>query len=166
MNWYDNAIMYHIYPLGFCGAPKHNEGGEPVNRLEKVLDWIPHLKEMQVDAVYFGPIFESVEHGYDTTDYRQIDRRLGTNEMFKHICEVLHENGIRVILDGVFNHVGRNFWAFRDVQEKGQASPYCDWFAGLNFGGSSPYGDPFWYEGWNGYYNLVKLNLKIGRAHV
>ena len=160
MNWYDNAIMYHIYPLGFCGAPKHNEGGEPVNRLEKVLDWIPHLKEMQVDAVYFGPIFESVEHGYDTTDYRQIDRRLGTNEMFKHICEVLHENGIRVILDGVFNHVGRNFWAFRDVQEKGQASPYCDWFAGLNFGGSSPYGDPFWYEGWNGYYNLVKLNLK------
>lgn len=63
MNWYDNAIMYHIYPLGFCGAPKHNEGGEPVNRLEKVLDWIPHLKEMQVDAVYFGPIFESVEHG-------------------------------------------------------------------------------------------------------
>lgn len=160
MNWYDNAIMYHIYPLGFCGAPKHNEGGEPVNRLEKVLDWIPHLKEMQVDAVYFGPVFESVEHGYDTTDYRQIDRRLGTNEMFKHICEVLHENGIRIILDGVFNHVGRNFWAFRDVQEKGQASPYCDWFAGLNFGGSSPYGDPFWYEGWNGYYNLVKLNLK------
>ncbi len=160
MNWYDHAIIYHIYPLGFCGAPKHNEGGEPVNRLEKVLDWIPHLKEMQVDAVYFGPIFESVEHGYDTTDYKMIDRRLGTNELFKKICQTLHENGIRVILDGVFNHVGRNFWAFRDVQEKGQNSAYCDWFAGLNFGGSSPCGDPFWYEGWNGYYNLVKLNLK------
>ena len=54
MKWYENAVMYHIYPLGFCGAPKHNEGGEPVNRLEKVLDWIPHLKELGVDAVYFG----------------------------------------------------------------------------------------------------------------
>ena len=72
MNWYENAVMYHIYPLGFCGAPKCNEGGEPVNRLEKVLDWIPHLKELGVDAVYFGPVFESVEHGYDTTDYRVI----------------------------------------------------------------------------------------------
>lgn len=65
MKWYENAVMYHIYPLGFCGAPKHNEGGEPVNRLEKVLDWIPHLKELGVDAVYFGPVFESVEHGYE-----------------------------------------------------------------------------------------------------
>ena len=98
MNWYENAVMYHIYPLGFCGAPKCNEGGEPVNRLEKVLDWIPHLKELGVDAVYFGPVFESVEHGYDTTDYRVIDRRLGTNEMFAHICDELHKNGIRVIL--------------------------------------------------------------------
>ncbi len=160
MKWYENAVMYHIYPMGFCGAPKFNEGGEPVNRLEKVLDWIPHLKEMGVDAVYFGPVFESVEHGYDTTDYRIIDRRLGTNEMFAHICDELHQNGIRVILDGVFNHVGRNFWAFQDVQEKGQGSPYCDWFAGLNFGGQSPCGDPFWYEGWNGHYNLVKLNLR------
>lgn len=160
MKWYENAIMYHVYPLGFCGAPKYNEGKEPVNRLEKILDWIPHLKELGVDALYFGPIFESVEHGYDTTDYKIIDNRLGTNEMFAHICDELHQNGIRVILDGVFNHVGRNFWAFKDVQEKGQSSEYCDWFAGLNFGGPSPCGDNFWYEGWNGFYNLVKLNLK------
>ena len=160
MKWYENAVMYHIYPLGFCGAPKYNEGGEPVCRLEKVLDWIPHLKELGVDAVYFGPVFESVEHGYDTIDYRVIDRRLGTNEMFAEICDTLHQNGIRVILDGVFNHVGRGFWAFKDVQEKGQSSAYCDWFAGLNFGGQSPCGDPFWYEGWNGHYNLVKLNLR------
>ena len=118
MSWYEHAIMYHIYPLGFCGAPKYNEGSAPVPRLEKVLDWIPHLKELNVDAVYFGPVFESVEHGYDTTDYKVIDNRLGTNELFQHICDVLHENGIRVILDGVFNHVGRNFWAFRDVQER------------------------------------------------
>ena len=159
MNWYENAIIYHIYPLGFCGAPRFNEGGEPVNRLEKVLEWIPHFKEMNVDAIYFGPVFESVEHGYDTTDYKMIDRRLGTNDMFRHICEELHKNGIRVILDGVFNHVGRKFPQFVDIQQKGQGSGYCDWFQNLNFGGNSPCGDPFWYEGWNGHYNLVKLNL-------
>lgn len=160
MNWYDNAIIYHIYPLGFCGAPKFNDGGEVVYRLDKVLEWIPHLKEMNVDAVYFGPVFESVEHGYDTTDYKMIDRRLGDNNSFRNICEKLHENGIRIILDGVFNHVGRNFPQFVDIQQKGQGSGYCDWFQNLNFGGQSPCGDPFWYEGWNGHYNLVKLNLK------
>ena len=161
MNWYDNAIIYHIYPLGFCGAPKFNDGSEDVTyRLDKVLEWIPHLKEMNVDAVYFGPVFESVEHGYDTIDYKCIDRRLGDNNSFRFICDRLHENGIRIILDGVFNHVGRRFPQFIDVQEKGEASEYCSWFQNLNFGGPSPYGDPFWYEGWNGHYNLVKLNLR------
>jgi glycosidase len=152
--------MYHIYPLGFCGAPKWNPHTEPVNRIKKVIDWIPHLKEMNISALYLGPVFESVEHGYDTIDYKTIDNRLGTNEDFKEVCKALHEAGIKVILDGVLNHVGRDFWAFKDVQEKGQASEYCSWFAGLNFGGSSPCGDPFWYEGWNGFYNLVKLNQK------
>lgn len=118
MNWYENAIIYHIYPLGFCGAPKFNDGGEVVYRLDKVLDWIRHFKEMNVDAVYFGPVFESVEHGYDTTDYKMIDRRLGDNNSFRNICDKLHENGIRVILDGVFNHVGRKFPQFVDIQEK------------------------------------------------
>ncbi len=160
MNWYDNAIIYHIYPLGFCGAPKFNDGGEVVYRLDKVLDWIDHFKEMNVDAVYFGPVFESVEHGYDTIDYKTIDRRLGDNNSFRNICNKLHENGIRVILDGVFNHVGRKFPQFVDIQQKGQGSGYCDWFQNLNFGGQSPCGDNFWYEGWNGHYNLVKLNLR------
>lgn len=160
MYWYDNVIMYHIYPLGFCGAPKWNPHTEPVNRIKKVIDWIPHLKEMNIGAVYFGPVFESVEHGYDTIDYKTIDNRLGTNEDFKEVCTALHNEGIKIILDGVFNHVGRDFWAFKDIVEKGQGSDYCGWFANLNFGGSSPCGDPFWYEGWNGFYNLVKLNLK------
>lgn len=157
--WYDNAIVYHIYPLGFCGAPKFNEGGDVQYRLNKVIDWIPHLKEMNIDAVYFGPVFESVEHGYDTIDYKLVDRRLGDNNSFKEICNKLHENGIRVILDGVFNHVGRGFEKFKDIQQNGSSSPYCGWFHNLNFGGQSPCGDNFWYEGWNGHYNLVKLNL-------
>ncbi len=158
--WIDSAVFYHIYPLGFCGAPHTNDDGETVSRILKVIDWIPHLKEMNINAVYFGPVFESAEHGYDTTDYTKIDRRLGTNADFAKVCAALHENGIRVVLDGVFNHVGRKFWAFRDIQEKGASSPYCGWFSNLNFGGSSPMGDNFWYEGWEGHYNLVKLNLK------
>lgn len=160
MFWYDNAIIYHIYPLGFCGAPKFNENNAVEYRLDKVLDWIEHFKKLNISAVYFGPVFESVEHGYDTTDYKTIDRRLGDNNSFKKICQTLHENGIKIILDGVFNHVGRNFPQFVDIQQNGQNSQFCGWFQNLNFGGNSPLGDNFWYEGWNGHYNLVKLNLR------
>ena len=159
MYWVNESVFYHIYPLGFCGAPKINDGVREY-RLDKVIDFIPHLKEMHVNAVYFGPVFMSTTHGYDTNDYYNIDNRLGDNESFAKICDALHENGIRVVLDGVFNHVGRGFWAFRDIQEKKQGSAYCSWFQNLNFGGNSPWGDPFWYEGWEGNYDLVKLNLR------
>ena len=158
--WYDKAIIYHIYPLGFCGAPQFNNGNETEYRLNKIFSWIPHLKSLNINAVYFGPIFESTEHGYDTKDYMQIDKRLGDNKSFKKICHELHANGMKVILDGVFNHTGRDFFAFKNIQKNGSASPYCGWFQNLNFGGESPYKDNFWYEGWNGHFNLVKLNLR------
>ena len=160
-HWIEKTNIYHIYPLGFCGCERFRSEVKdtPKSRILKVLDWIPHLKKMNMNAVYFGPIFESFEHGYDTTDYYNIDKRLGTNEDFAKVCGELHKNGIRVILDGVFNHVGREHFAFRDLQEKGQGSQYKDWFSGVNFGGRSPYGDNFSYDGWNGCYNLVKLNL-------
>ena len=154
MYWVNESVFYHIYPLGFCGAPRINDG-KLSYRLDKVIDFIPHLKEMNVNAVYFGPVFMSTTHGYDTNDYYNIDNRLGDNDSFAHICDKLHENGIKVVLDGVFNHVGRGFWAFRDIQDKKQGSPYCSWFQNLNFGGNSPWGDPFWYEGWEGNYDLV-----------
>ena len=156
--WVNNSVFYHIYPLGFCGCPEYNDG-KVEYRLDKVLNWIPHLKEMGINAIYFGPVFQSKKHGYDTSDYYTIDCRLGDNASFKHICEELHKNGIRIVLDGVFNHVGRDFWAFKDVQHNGDCSQYCGWFQNLNFGGRSPYNDPFWYEGWSGHYDLVKLNL-------
>ncbi|HNX64071.1 MAG TPA: DUF1653 domain-containing protein [Oscillospiraceae bacterium] len=159
-NWINESVFYHIYPLGFCGAPMLNTGTTPVNRIKKVIDWIPHLKEMNINAVYFGPVFESTVHGYDTSDYRKIDKRLGTNEDFKQVCDELHKNNIRVILDGVFNHTGRDFWAFKDLQQNEKDSEYAGWFSGVNFQGTSPYNDQFSYEGWNGHYNLVKLNLK------
>ena len=158
--WITNSVFYHIYPLGFCGAPKNNEETEPVNRIEKVIEWIPHIKSLNANAIYFGPVFYSDRHGYDTNDYTKIDWRLGTNEDFKKVCDALHENGIKVVLDGVFNHVGRNFWAFKDVKEKGQASPYCSWFSGIDFSKQSPMGDNFTYDSWEGHYTLVKLNLK------
>ena len=157
--WINNSVFYHIYPLGFCGCPEFNDGNTEY-RLNKLIDWIPHLKSMGVNALYLGPVFQSLKHGYDTSDYYRIDCRLGDNESFKKICKELHANGIRVILDGVFNHVGRDFWAFKDVQKYGSNSQYCGWFQNLTFNGRSPYDDPFWYEGWSGHYDLVKLNLQ------
>ena len=160
VSWMDEAMFYHIYPLGFTGAPRVNEGETAAgSRILKVLEWIPHLKEIGINAVYFGPVFESLTHGYDTSDYFETDRRLGTKEEFKQVFDALHKNGIRVVLDGVFNHVGRGFWAFRDVQEKGEASPYKDWFSGMNFGWGNSRGDRFSYDTWQGHDDLVKLNL-------
>ena len=159
-HWYSDAIFYHIYPLGLTGAPERNDLSQPpVARLEQLHAWIPHLKGLGVNALYLGPLFESTAHGYDTADYYHLDRRLGTDETLSNLSAALHANGIRLVLDAVFNHVGRDFWAFRDVQANGWNSPYRDWFYNLRFDGRSPYGDPFTYEGWAGHTSLVKLNL-------
>ncbi|MCE1248951.1 MAG: alpha amylase C-terminal domain-containing protein [Firmicutes bacterium] len=158
-NWASEAIFYHIYPLGFCGAPEHNDFiSSPVNRLSKIEEWIRHIKELGANAIYLGPVFESTKHGYDTADYFTIDRRLGDNDYFRSLVEKLHQNGIRVILDGVFNHTGRNFWAFRDLQANRQNSSFADWFDGVDFNSNSPYNDSFSYKGWNGHQDLIKLN--------
>ncbi|MBK6087162.1 DUF1653 domain-containing protein [Ruminococcus difficilis] len=159
MHWIHNTVIYNIYPIGFCGAPKENDF-QLNYRLDKIYDFIPHFKKMGVNCILFNPVFESTRHGYDTIDYRKIDSRLGDNESFKKICDTLHQNGIRVILDGVFNHVGRDFFAFKDIQEKGMGSPYTSWFQNIRFDQQSPYGDHFSYEGWAGFYDLVKLNLQ------
>ena len=156
--WFEESVFYQIYPLGFTGAPFENDG-VLTSRILKVIDWIPHIKKLGANAIYFSPVFESDTHGYNTRDYGLIDKRLGTNEDFKTVVEALHAAGIKVVLDGVFNHVGRGFWAFRDVQEKKWDSPYKDWFH-ISFDGNSNYNDGFWYEGWEGNFDLVKLNLR------
>ena len=158
--WANDAQCYQIYPLGLCGAPiRNDQTGEPISRLNQLYAWIGHLQDLGINLLYLGPVFESTAHGYDTIDYFTVDRRLGNNSDLQQLIAALHAAGIRVVLDGVFNHVGRDFWAFRDVQSHGQASSYADWFAGLNFNQSSPYGDQFSYQGWHGHYDLVKLNL-------
>ena len=160
MSWYNEAVFYHIYPLGLTGAPKQNEYGEPVHRLNTLLPWIDHIKEIGCTALYIGPLFESVGHGYETTDYRKLDSRLGDNEDLKNFVAACHEKGIKVIFDGVFNHTGRDFFAFKDIQEKRQNSPYVNWYCNVNFSGNTEYNDGFSYENWGGYNLLVKLNQR------
>ena len=160
MSWYNEAVFYHIYPLGLTGAPKQNEYREPVHRLNTLLPWIGHIKEIGCTALYIGPLFESVGHGYETTDYRKLDSRLGTNEDLTNFVAACHEKGIKVIFDGVFNHTGRDFFAFKDIQEKRQDSPYVNWYCNVNFGGNTEYNDGFSYENWGGYNLLVKLNQR------
>ena len=158
MMWAYESVFYQIYPLGFCGAPFENDGKQE-SRILKVIDWIPHIEKLGANAIYFSPVFESDTHGYNTRDYTKIDCRLGTNEDFKLVCDKLHAAGIKVVLDGVFNHVGRGFWAFQDVLANREGSRYRDWFH-IDFGGNSNYNDGLWYEGWEGNYDLVKLNLR------
>ena len=158
MAWYDEAVFYHIYPLGLTGAPKENSYGEPEHRLNTLIPWISHIKEIGCNAIYIGPLFESVGHGYETTDYKKLDSRLGTNEDLKNYVSKCHEQGIRVILDGVFNHTGRDFFAFQDIKKNRENSPYKDWYCNVNFWGNNEYNDGFSYENWGGYNLLVKLN--------
>lgn len=160
MKWYNEAVFYHIYPLGLTGAPKINDYGEPVHRLNKLIPWIDHIKEIGCTALYIGPLFESVGHGYETTDYRKLDSRLGTNEDLKEFVSICHEKGIRVIFDGVFNHTGRDFFAFKDIQQNREHSRYLNWYCNVNFYGNNEYNDGFSYENWGGYNLLVKLNQR------
>lgn len=156
--WAYESVFYQIYPLGFCGAPYENDG-VVTHRIKKVEEWIPHMKRLGINAIYFSPVFESDTHGYNTRDYKKVDVRLGTNEDFKEVCKKLHDNGIRVVLDGVFNHVGRGFYQFQDVLQNREKSPYIDWFR-IDLSGNSAENDGLWYEGWEGHYDLVKLNLQ------
>lgn len=160
--WFNDAVVYQIYPLGLCGAPLQNDAANPDNaghRILRVLDWVEHIKKLGATCVLFNPLFESDAHGYDTRDYTKVDVRLGDSEDMKQVCDAIHAAGMKVMLDGVFNHAGRGFWAFRDVQEKKWDSPYKDWFH-IGFDGNSRFNDGFWYEGWEGCDDLVKLNLQ------
>ena len=116
--WYEEAEFYHIYPIGLTGAPRKNESEETVHRFSTLEQWLPHIADLGCTAIYIGPLFESTTHGYDTKDYKQVDRRLGDNADFAAYVKKAHELGIKVVVDGVFNHTGREFFAFRDIQEK------------------------------------------------
>ena len=158
MKWYENAVFYHIYPLGLTDAPKNNDYQITEHRLNQLGPWIKHIKQIGCNALYIGPLFESVGHGYETTDYYKLDSRLGDNEDLKKFVKECHHQGIHVIFDGVFNHTGRDFFAFKDIQHNRESSQYRDWYCNVNFQGNNEYNDGFSYDNWGGYNLLVKFN--------
>ncbi len=158
--WYENTIFYHIYPLGLTGAPYENRGEGIEHRFDELMRWLPHIRDLGCGAIYIGPLFESSTHGYNTKDYYKVDRRLGDNEDFKNFVRKAHEMGMKVVVDGVFNHTGREFFAFQDIQKNRWDSRYCSWYRGINFDWDGPCHDGFGYEAWNNCFDLVNLNLQ------
>ena len=163
MAWYDNAVFYHIYPLGLCGCP-HENTGESGSHFDILSEWAAHAARIGCTAIYIGPLFESGSHGYDTNDYRMVDRRLGTNEDFRDFVKNCHGMGMKVIVDGVFNHTGRGFWAFQDLKRNRENSRYRNWYCDVNFWGNNEYNDGFSYANWGGHNMLVKLNVWNGEV--
>lgn len=168
-SWIENAFFYHIYPLGYCGAlgsdPKAGTGAAPEGsdpRLDEITRRLDSIASLGVNALYLGPLFESVDHGYDTIDHRRVDRRLGTNADLARLCREAKARGMRVVLDGVFNHVGREHPWFKDLRERGAASPFARHFARLDFTRPGTMGDSFNYECWNGCRDLPRLDLSNG----
>lgn len=170
MSWFETSAMYQIYPLGLLGAPWRNDGSDEGqvrvgshdcdgHRLLNLIEdgWLEHIKRLGCSSVMLNPVFESDMHGYDTRDFTQVDARLGTNDDLKRVIDAFHAEGIAVLFDGVFNHVGRGFWAFQDVLINKQNSAYASWF-NIDWSGDSDYHDGFWYETWNTVNYLVKLN--------
>ncbi len=160
MAWYEEAIFYHIYPLGLAGAPEQNSHEITVHRLRNLWPWVDHLKGIGCTALYIGPLFESSSHGYDTSDYYKVDSRLGDNNDLKELVAYCHEQGLRVILDGVFNHSGREFFAFQDLLQHKEQSPYAAWYSGVNFKENNEYDDGFSYDNWGGYNLMARFNQK------
>ena len=159
-SWAADAVFYHLYPLGCLGAPLRSADEAGIShRLRGLDDWLDYLQELGIDALLLGPVLQSSSHGYDVADYLGVDRRLGDAEDLAALGRALHRRGMRLVLDAVFHHTGRDFPAFRDVLERGEGAACRDWFH-LDFSRRSPSGDPFHYEGWAGHYDLVKLQLR------
>src|SRR3954454_11298782 len=124
--------LYHVHSLGVAGASTRREDGGgvagPGAGLERITAWLDHVAALGCGGVLLTPIFESSTHGYDTIDPFRIDPRLGDESDFDAFVAACHERGLRLLLDGVFNHVGRAFPAFEDVLHNGERSEYADWF--------------------------------------
>lgn len=158
-HWVDQAVFYHLYPLGLGGAPQRNDfAAAPVPRLDRLVPWLDQARDLGANAIYLGPVLESSAHGYDIADFFHVDRRLGEDQTLAWLADEIRARGLKLVMEGVFHHVGRDFWAFRDVLAQGPASRFRDWFH-LDFAHPSPLGDPFTYQTWNGCQDLVKLNL-------
>jgi len=157
-NWYDAAIFYHIYALSLSQAPFQNDYAVKGSALSEIEKWLSHIKGLGCNALLLSPVLKARTHGYDVTDYFTIDNRIGTNDEFKALVQKFHKKGVRVILDSVFNHCGRDFFAFQELRNGNRE--YAGWFSSVDFNRQSPMGDPFHYDTWSGYYELPKFNLQ------
>jgi cyclomaltodextrinase len=123
--WVDHAMWWHVYPLGFTGAPLDSPGDPdaPVHRLRHLEAWLDHVVDLGLNGLALGPVFASTTHGYDTVDHTRIDPRLGDRADLDHLLDAAHARGLRVLLDGVFNHVGEQHPAFRAALAGGPDAP-------------------------------------------
>lgn len=173
-DWVREAVFYQIFPDRFCNGDPSNDpanvrrwGSLPTpttffgGDLAGVMERFPYLLDLGINALYFNPIFQSSStHRYNTYDYFRIDPRLGDEGTFRRLLDLAHRNGVRVILDGVFNHCGRGFFPFSDLLENGPESPFRDWFHLSEFP-LNAYGDPReppHYECWWNIRSLPKFN--------
>jgi cyclomaltodextrinase / maltogenic alpha-amylase / neopullulanase len=128
-DWVTDAIWWQVHPLGFVGAePAALPGGEVHHRLPHLQRWLDHLLALGCNGLALGPVFASGTHGYDTVDHFRVDPRLGDDADLDALVAAARERGVRVLLDGVFNHVGREHPAFRAVVDQGPQAPTADWF--------------------------------------
>ncbi|MDT0164573.1 alpha-amylase family glycosyl hydrolase [Actinotalea sp. AC32] len=157
--WVEHAMWWHVYPLGFVGAEREAlpDGAPPVHRLEHVTRWLDHVVDLGLSGVALGPVFASHTHGYDTVDHHRVDPRLGTEEDLVALVDAAHARGLRVTLDGVFNHVGRGFGPFQEVLRHGPGAPTEHWFRLRWPDGAGPGTEPD-YDDFEGHHALVALN--------
>ena len=128
--WGDHAILWQVYPLGFTGAERAAlPDGEPArHRLGQLEPWLDYAVELGCNGLLLGPVFASESHGYDTIDHFRIDSRLGDEADFDALVAAADQRGLRLILDGVFNHVGRRSRPFQAALHGGPGSPAARWF--------------------------------------
>jgi len=155
--WVEHAIWWQVYPLGFTGAPARSGEEAVVHRLGRLEAWLDYAVELGVSGLALGPVFASHTHGYDTIDHLRIDPRLGDEDDFARLAGAAHQRGLRILLDGVFNHVGRGFPAFTAVLEQGPAAPDASWFRLTWPDGARPGTEPG-YGTFEGHRQLVALN--------
>jgi cyclomaltodextrinase len=170
-DWVKHAIWWQVYPLGFASAeaasepgetgregPAEQDAGAPVtHRLGRLTGWLDYAVNLGASGIALGPVFAAQTHGYDTTDHYRIDPRLGDEQDFAALAQAAHARGLRLLLDGVFNHVGRDFPAFRRVLEQGPSAPEASWFR-LTWPPGAAAGTEPEYGTFEGHEALVALN--------
>ena len=157
-DWVQHAIWWQVYPLGFTGAEPTGQPDGPVrHRLSHLTNWLDYIVELGASGLALGPVFASESHGYDTTDYFRIDPRLGNDADFDELIRQAHARGIRVLLDGVFNHAGRSFAPFRTAAAQGPDAPEAAWFH-LAWPEGAASGTEPEYRDFEGHHQLVAFN--------